>query len=456
MKLITAIILAFAFSPALSYSAQEPGNNLYVLSGTVNVTQGKNPTHQVIQSERIASDTVVSTGDNSSALLKFEDGQVVTLQENSTFQIRQYRYDAANIENCNIIFVAVNGGMRFSSGLIGKQNDKAFKLLTSNATIRSGEADFMVVKTTRSIYSQVISGDIRISNKAGTAVLNLGESTVVTSPTSLAAVAAASIIPAGIFKTLLAIPTDYSAPIVKVAEPVPPVAPVPAVVPIVEAKKEPPVIPPKVKEQSIKATGEKSGKSLTGKIGTLGYGAELNFGFSDYISARVGLNTYTYKLNANSSLINYDFKWQLKTASAVADWYPFGGGFRTSAGLFYNDNKMDYEANPTGGNYDINGVTYTTADIGTLQGTISFIKASPYIGIGWGNPVAKNSSWGLVTDIGLLYQGSPKVNLEVTCINPAVCTQLQTDAAAERTKLQNDLKSFQWWPVASFGIYYQW
>jgi len=456
MKLITAIILAFAFSPALSYSAQEPGNNLYVLSGTVNVTQGKNPAHLVMQSERIVSDTLVKTGDNSSALLKFEDGQVVTMQANSTFQVREYRYDAGNLQNSAIVFAALNGGMRFSTGQIGKQNSQAFTLLTSNATIRIGGTEFMLVKAGRTIYSQVIEGNIRMSNAAGLTVLEAGQAAVVTSPKSLATLVSAAAIPAGTFSTLLVMPTDHAIETVKVAAPAPPVAPVPPAAPIVEAKSEPPVKPAKVKEQSKKTSGEKSGKSLTGKIGTLGYGAELNFGFSDYISTRVGFNTYTYKHNATSSLINYDFKWQLKTASAVADWYPFGGGFRTSAGLFYNDNKMDYEAKPTGGNFVVNGATYTTSDIGTLQGTISFLKASPYIGIGWGNPVSKNSGWGLVTDFGLLYQGSPKVNLEVTCINPAVCTQLQTDAAAERAKLQKDLKSFQWWPVASFGIYYQW
>jgi hypothetical protein len=199
----------------------------------------------------------------------------------------------------------------------------------------------------------------------------------------------------------------------------------------------------------------KSGMSLTGKIGTLGYGAELNFGISDSFSTRVGLNDYTYKHNANSSMLNYDFKLQLQTVSALADWYPFAGSFRTSGGFLYNNNKVGFVANPTGGNYIINGVTYSSTQIASLQGTMKFNKVAPYIGIGWGNPVAKNEGWGLVSDIGVLYQSKPTIDLVVTCA--AACpAQIQTDASAENTKLQNDFSGFRWWPVVSIGIFYQW
>ncbi|OFZ67441.1 MAG: hypothetical protein A2V79_03975 [Betaproteobacteria bacterium RBG_16_56_24] len=186
----------------------------------------------------------------------------------------------------------------------------------------------------------------------------------------------------------------------------------------------------------------------------MGYGAEFNLGKSDSFSARIGLNAYTYKRNANSSTVNYDFKLQLQTASVLADWYPFEGSFRTSGGILYNNNKVSLGGNPTGGNYIINGVTYTSAQIGSLQATMTFNKAAPYLGIGWGNPVAKNKGWGMVSDFGVMFQGKPKIDLTVTCAT--TCPQLATDAAAENAKLQEDLSKFQFWPVISFGISYQW
>ncbi len=195
--------------------------------------------------------------------------------------------------------------------------------------------------------------------------------------------------------------------------------------------------------------------SLTGKIGTLGIGVELNFGISDSFSTRFGINDYTYMHNANSSMLNYDFNWQLQTISALVDWYPSAGSFRASGGFLYDNNKNSYVANPTNGNYIINGTTYSSTQITSYQGTMNFNKVAPYIGIGWGNPATKNKGWGLVSDIGVLYQGKPSSDLVVTCA--AACPSgLQTDASAENAKLENDFSHYRWWPVASVGIFYQW
>ena len=206
-----------------------------------------------------------------------------------------------------------------------------------------------------------------------------------------------------------------------------------------------------------KEKDSRSGMGVTGKIGTLGYGAELNFGLSDSIGARVGLNAYTYKYNANASTVNYDFKLQLQTVSALADWYPFSGSFRTSAGLLYNNNKVSLNASPTG-DLIIDGFTYTPGQVGSLQGEMTFNKVAPYLGIGWGNPVAKDKGWGLVTDVGVLFQGKPKTSLTATCgtLTGTPCTDLQTRTAAENAKLENDLSDFKFWPVVSIGISYQW
>ena len=162
-----------------------------------------------------------------------------------------------------------------------------------------------------------------------------------------------------------------------------------------------------IKDEKKMGAGSKSGKGFTGKIGTLGYGAELSLGMSDSITARAGFNTYVYKYNSNSSALNYDVKLRLKTASAIVDWYPTEGGYHISGGFFYNRNIGSFWANPSGGNYTINSVTYAASSVGSLKGTMTFNKVAPYIGMGWGNPVARDKGWGLVTDMGILFQGKP-------------------------------------------------
>ena len=474
--------------PGAVTPAQTNDSRIYAVSGDVSVAQGKNPAHRVIGNEIILPDTLVQTGDQSAALLKFEDGQVVTMKANSTFHVREYRYDRAHAEKSSVVFSMFKGGMRFITGQISQRRKQSFKLLTPNATIGIRGTDFLVTMVDSSMYSEVLSGEIVVTNFAGMAAVAAGHAASLATPKSPPVSMPASAIPSGTFGDLLSIPVDPSAipvpapvPIAvaaAVAEPIPappvPVAesvPAPSV-PVAKPTVTPPVptpapvppIPapaPALTPVPIPATdtepveeADRSGMGLTAKAGTLGYGAEFNFGKSDSFSTRIGLNAYTYKHNAKASTVNYDFKLQLQTASALADWYPFEGGFRASGGLFYNNNKATLGGNPTGGDYIINGVTYTSAQIGSLQATMTFNKAAPYLGIGWGNPVAKNKGWGMVSDIGVMFQGKPKIDLTVTCATS--CPQLSTDAAAENAKLQEDLSKFQMWPVISFGISYQW
>lgn len=533
MKKIAAILIAFALPSAMSFaaqaapgtasaviSAQAAGGQVYVVSGNVFVTQGRNPAHQVVNSEAIVPDTLISTGDKSAALLKFADGQIITMHANSALHVFDYRYDAQRAEASSIVLSMFKGGMRFVTGLIGQRRKQSFRLLTPNATIGIRGTEFMVTMVNNSMYSQVLTGNIAMINGAGSVVLGAGQTAVVASSSALATLISAAAIPPGTFTDLLSIPVNPSAltapaapaptaPVTPVA-PATPAAPIPAI-PVAPAVSVPlpavtsgaalgvtagkgagaagagavtsagaglglvagalvgsdkdkpkPSIPakpvaiavPVANQENIAEKSRRSGIALIGKLGTLGYGVELGLGSSDKFSTRIGLNSFTRKYNANSSAVNYDFKLQLQTASLLGDWYPFAGSFRTSGGVLYNNNKISLNAKPTNGNYVINGANYTSAQIGTLQATLTFNKVAPYFGIGWGNPVAQDKGWGMTSDLGVLFQGKPKVDMTVTCASS--CPQLQTDAAAENTKLQNDLSNFKFWPVASIGISYQW
>ncbi|MEO6974769.1 MAG: FecR family protein [Gallionella sp.] len=523
MKIIAAIFTILALFPAVSSASQDAdamkantpsadavrtsGSRVYAVSGEVYISRGKNPAHRVVTSEPISSDTLIQTDNNSTALLKFADGQVATMQSNSIFKVREYRYDPKQLSNSSAVFSLFQGGMRFITGLIGKLNHQAFRLSTPNATIGIRGTDFMVAMAGNSMYSQVLKGKIAMTNAGGVKVVGAGQSVAVPSSRKLASLVAKSAIPAGTFGELLAIPVEPSAipapapspapePVPAPAVPVTPAvaavpvatAPVPAIpaaaasagiaagavagmaasesepaqaAPPVEAK--PAASPEKLPEPE--ATDQmrsyrRSDVSLTGKIGTLGLGAELDIELTQSLGARLGLNSFNNKYNATSGTVNYDFNFKLQTISALADWYPFdNSSFRTSVGAMYNNNKVSLTGQPTGGTYTINGHLYSSTEVGSLQGEMSFNKVAPYIGIGWGKPAPNNQGWGMTTDFGVLYQGTPKTSLVATCGTIAgtpSCTTLQNDAAAENTKLQNDLSNFKWWPVASVGISYQW
>ncbi len=52
----------------------------------------------------IESGATINTGDKSSAVIKFEDGQVMALAERSSFRIVDYRYNKQRVSDSSAVF----------------------------------------------------------------------------------------------------------------------------------------------------------------------------------------------------------------------------------------------------------------------------------------------------------------------------------------------------------------
>src|SRR5712691_734478 len=197
--------------------------------------------------------------------------------------------------------------------------------------------------------------------------------------------------------------------------------------------------------------------SLGVRAGTLGGGVELSHAFSQRTGVRLNIDGYNRTQSSTQDNIQYDMKLKLHTGSLLGDWYPFAGNFRISAGAMFNGNKLTLKGQPTSGSYTINGVTYTTAQVGSFDATVDFKKGAPYFGIGYGRPI--NSGLSLIFDLGVMFQGTPKSKIDATC-GPAApqgslaCTQVQSDAQAEQSRLDDSLHSFKYYPVISLGLAY--
>jgi hypothetical protein len=195
--------------------------------------------------------------------------------------------------------------------------------------------------------------------------------------------------------------------------------------------------------------------SVVPKVGTLGVGLDLSAGWSEEWSTRLTINGLSVSEEVKETDVTYDADVDLRTVGLLADWHPFSGVFRLSAGAFYNGNEGSLNGKPTGGTFVINGVTYTAADIGSLTGSATFDRFAPYVGLGFSNAGKKGLKFAI--DLGALYQNSPKVGLQAQC-GPALpapqCTTLQSDVQAEAARLEQEASDFKWYPVFSFGIGY--
>src|SRR5882672_6167071 len=92
------------------------------------------------------------------------------------------------------------------------------------------------------------------------------------------------------------------------------------------------------------------------RAGTLGLGVEVSYPISQRFGLRINADAYNYSRKFNQDGIEYDGKATLKTASLLADWYPFANNFRISAGPMYNGNKLVATSKPNAnGQIIVNG-----------------------------------------------------------------------------------------------------
>jgi hypothetical protein len=191
------------------------------------------------------------------------------------------------------------------------------------------------------------------------------------------------------------------------------------------------------------------------KGGTAGLGGELTVGVLNFLNFRTGYNTFNYDGNDTQSDIDYDYKLKLQSIPLLVDLHPFGGGFRLTSGIFINNNEVTSTAKGQG-SYEIGGVTYFASDIGSLDGKVDFNSTAPYLGIGWGNAVGKNSHLTISFDVGIMFQGSPKVSLTPKDVDPLVDTAaLQLNIDQEVEEIKNDIKDFEYYPIISLGLAYK-
>lgn len=183
------------------------------------------------------------------------------------------------------------------------------------------------------------------------------------------------------------------------------------------------------------------------KASTLGIGVDAAFPITESIDARIGINTFSYNINQDSNGANFNGKLNLSSLAALVDWHPRNGSFRISGGAIYNNNRFSMTVVPAGGVVTIGGVNYPVATAGTVSSSVDFGKVAPYLGIGWGS-AAKDTGFSFATDIGVMFQGTPRSNVT------ASGTVSAADLAKANTDLNDALKDFRYYPVVSLGIGY--
>ncbi|MGH7225973.1 MAG: hypothetical protein ACRELF_22370 [Gemmataceae bacterium] len=198
------------------------------------------------------------------------------------------------------------------------------------------------------------------------------------------------------------------------------------------------------------------------RAGTTGIGLDYDIALGQRFSARIGYSGFNYKYMVDTTDVNYGGTFKLSMLSGLADWYAFNGGFHLTVGVVGNGTTIDLAGRPSaGGSYTINDHVYSSGEVGSLAGRLKFGNSvSPYVGLGWGNPVGAGHHLHVLLDVGAIYGGTPHASLAAQC-GPATpsgsstCAQLQSDVQAEAHRLQNDVTIVKWYPVVDLGLAYR-
>jgi hypothetical protein len=215
----------------------------------------------------------------------------------------------------------------------------------------------------------------------------------------------------------------------------------PTVLPVAEAPK-PNATPAQPKKWAI---GVHAQAATTGFIGF-----DAGYKFSPNLHARLGLNTGGFKYNTSNSGIDYDASFKPTNIHLLGDYFPFGGGLRLTGGLVFQNNRFTATAKSNSNdNININGTNYPASTVGTVEGQGSFSNSvAPYLGIGFGTPIS--GGLGFNIDAGVMFSGSPKVSLSAP--NPPQA--IKDELAIQERKTNEDIKSFNMYPVVSIGFSY--
>ena len=187
-------------------------------------------------------------------------------------------------------------------------------------------------------------------------------------------------------------------------------------------------------------------------LSTLGANIKLAQSLSHNINLRLEYNGASYDTDGATNGVDYNLDLDLSSIGLLFDWHALNNGFRVTLGGLYNDNRLSANSNLNGANLEVGDMTFTSAQVGQLQGDISFNSFSPYLGVGWGRAVHQGYSFNF--DLGVVFQGKPDVDLRsvggLFSNNALLLSEIET----EERELQDDLDIFELYPVISFGLSY--
>lgn len=198
--ILSGFSVLFAGFTALALAA--PAGQIQNAAGDVKLITKTAAPKSATAGSAVDQGTMIQTGKNSHAVIRFADGQLVALDSNSTFRLDEYQFDLATPETSTFVGSFLRGAARFVTGLIGDRNRSGWRVDTPLMTAGIRGSDWLTALRNNNLYVGVQSGGVNITNSAGTLGVDAGQGAILGSATTPGQLVSFSLLPANVFGNL--------------------------------------------------------------------------------------------------------------------------------------------------------------------------------------------------------------------------------------------------------------
>jgi len=183
------------------------------------------------------------------------------------------------------------------------------------------------------------------------------------------------------------------------------------------------------------------------KLSTFGPGIELIKSFNPYVNVRLGGSYFKVKsefsIDNDISTINKSYS-TFGAINLLAD-INFLRFMHFTGGVVYNLTKEEMEAKPKE-DYYIGEVELTSETVGSVYYKLTPNKICPYAGLGFGSSISGSRRVSFAVDLGVVYHGTPKVQLNANgMVSP-------TASEEQRQILQDNVSGYRFYPMLNFQL----
>ncbi len=205
-------------------------------------------------------------------------------------------------------------------------------------------------------------------------------------------------------------------------------------------------------------------QSVYAHAGFPGVGVGAAWGVSPALTLRADVSRWPGTVTRSRTVgkLGYEGQIRARQAGGYADWFPFGNGFRLTAGVLARRITLDAQAHPAAdGTVTVGDTTVAAGPGDSAQFRVRLPTVAPYVGIGWGHNVAQRAAkpgFGFLADLGVAY-GNPQLDFSVSDtirakLNQATGGAGQAAIDAQVDKTRREARRARFLPQVHVGVAY--